>query len=216
VRRRTRTKDEDEDDWGNTMDTVTITIHGNFRSAEIARDVQEACAETANEMGALTALRAAKGTPMADEQRIRSLPERDWWPKLVAKKLRKVKSVAAGQTAAGKPRFFTRAEARAFSKSMVRRRLARRGRTRAGWSRPAQVLPHDGREHVDFGSGNFQERGEATPARPGPEAVCVIENNAPGADRIGQRALDRALQETEKDAPEIAAKHLEKRLKKYG
>jgi len=195
---------------------VTISIQGNFPNAAIARDVEEACAETANEMGAVTALRAAKGTPVADEQRIRSLPERDWWPKFVAKKLKRAKGIAAERTARGKGRYFSRAEAQSFSRSIIKRRLARRGSVRAGWRKGTQ-LPHSvSTEHVDFPNDrNFNSHGEATQARPGQEAVCVIINDAPGADKVAQRALDRALQETEKDAPEIAAKHLEKRLKKY-
>jgi hypothetical protein len=195
---------------------VTISIQGNFHDREMARAVEEACADTANEMGAITAVRAAKGTPIADEQKIRSLPEREWWPKFVAKKLRKIKGVATGQTSSGRPRYFSRAEARSLSRSIVKRRLARRGSVRAGWRRPIEALPHQGMEHVDLPNGrNFKRQGDATPAHPGIESVCIIANDARGADRIGQRALDRALQDTEKDAPAIAAKHLEKKLKKY-
>lgn len=189
---------------------VIVRVEGpGLDSPEIMREVELACAETANEMGAVTAARAAGGTPIADEQRIRSLPQEEWWPKKVAKALKRRKSVAG---ASG--HFYTRAEARRASQAMINRRLRRRGVARAGWRRPAEILS-DG-QVPGFGEvQNVKSAGEATKARPGQEAVCVIENHARGADKIGRRALDRAIEETNHDAEKIAVKHLNKRLKKY-
>lgn len=193
------------------MKFLSIALEGNGIPAGLVRDVEEACADASNEMGALTAVRAAAHTPIADEQKIRSLPQQEWWPKKVAKILRARKGVAGANG-----HYYTRAEAKAASQRIIAKRLRHRGSVRAGWRRSVEVLQVGSVHDPAFDVGqNLPSKGDATPAKPGLEPVCIIENRTRGAEKIAQRALDDAVRDTEKEADKIAEKHLHKRLKKY-
>lgn len=181
----------------------------NFHAA--IREYYEATGKDAeyvvNRQALNVAIKTGMNTPQANAGAIRAVAEKEWWPKFVAKRLhRGSKVVLKGKTGKkykgrrhiqGK---YTREEAKAASKQMIKNRIAKSGYIRSGWlpainKLSAMKLASKGRvgKTPSFTRNREKQPGDVVVARPGIHPLAELVNKADGAVEVAGPALIRGL-----------------------
>lgn len=143
-------------------------------------------------------IKASLSTPPAERSKITSLPQKEWWPKYVAKRLRGAGvKIGRGKTRKTIKGAFTTKQARQASRAIIQSRLKRTGWLKAGWIPALRKLNLLVRGFIGAamrGTANIKNpRGDARAAVAGINPTAVIVN-ASASDQASLRRIQNGLQ----------------------